>query len=74
MEKGDVIIHSFGKEKKYQWVYCIKGNDKSETDTFEAGKFEAIILQRFFNTREEAITDVNKYAEENHLKKSNIIN
>ena len=74
IEQGDVIIHFIDKENKYQWMYYTKDSDKTITNKFKAGKMEAILSSHFFDTKEEAISDLNKYVDEHHLKKPNIIN
>lgn len=35
----DFIIHFINKEKKYQWMYCLKDADKTKTGEFEAKNF-----------------------------------
>ena len=74
MEQGDVIIHFIDKEKKYQWIYYTKDADQAETNKFKVGKIESITSTRFFDTKEEAVTDLNKYVENHHLKKPNVLN
>lgn len=72
MEKGDAIIHFIDKDKTYQWLYCTKDQDKIKVG-FEAGKLESITSTSSFDTKEKAIADLNRYINENHLKKPNII-
>ena len=78
LAEGDVIIHSFvnNDRNQFQWMYCVEGGDKTKND-FKSGcnkKITSVDAGRgTFDTREEAIADVNKYAEKNDIKKPNII-
>ena len=73
MRKGDTIIRFNDTQKTYQWAYCIKDSENIE-DGFESGNYEPVFSKESFLSREETITELNKYIKENNLKSANILN
>ena len=72
MKKSDAIIHFIKAVKKYQWLYCTKDQDETKVE-FEAGKLEGITSANTFDSKEDAIVNLNKYIKQHNLEAPNRI-